>query len=58
MVKSTMLKAREKRLFDLFTGFDMLTKRKILELVANIFKCDEDGLKMTFKSAFRKIRKR
>lgn len=58
MVKSAMSDAREKRLFDLFTGFDMETKRKTLELVANIFKCDENGLKMTFKSAFRKIRKR
>lgn len=57
-VKSKVAEAREKRLYDVFTGFDTPTKRKVLELVANIFKCDENGLKMTFKSAFRKIRHR
>lgn len=57
-VKSKVAEACEKRLYDVYMGFDTPTKRKILELVANIFKCDENGLKMTFKSAFRKIRRR
>lgn len=46
------------RLYNIYADLEKPTKRKIIELVANIFKCGEDGLKMTFKSAFRKIRKR
>lgn len=57
-VKSKVAEACEKRLYDVYTGFDTHNKRKTLELVANTFKCTENGLKMTFKSAFRKIRRR
>ena len=57
-VKSKVAEVFEKRLYDVYTGFDTTTKRQVLELVVNIFKCDENGLKMTFKSAFRKIRRR
>lgn len=58
IIKSEVAQMCEKRLYDVFTGFDTPTKRKVLELVANIFKCNENGLKITFKSAFRKIRHR
>ena len=47
-----------KCLSEVYSSFSKESKRKILELVANSFKCTEKGLKMTFKSAFRKIRKR
>ena len=57
-VKSKVTETFTKRLYDVYMGFDTPTKRKVLELMANIFKCDENGLKMTFKSAFRKIRRR
>ncbi len=57
-VKSKVTETFTKRLYDVYMGFDIPTKRKVLELMANIFKCDENGLKMTFKSAFRKIRRR
>lgn len=57
-VKYKVAEVREKRLYDVYTGFDASTKRKTLELVANTFKCSKNGLKMTFKSAFRQIRRR
>lgn len=57
-VKSKVTETFTKQLYDVYTGFDTTTKRQVLELVTNIFKCDENGLKMTFKSAFRKIRRR
>lgn len=57
-VKSKVAELREKRLYDVYSEVTTPTKRNILELVANIFKCDENGLKMTFHSAFRKIRRR
>lgn len=58
MIKSRTGEAFEKRLYDVYNGFDNQTKRKTLELVTSTFKCTPRGLKMTFKSAFRKIRKR
>lgn len=58
MVKTKYAEAVKKRLFDVYSGFDMATKKKTIETVANIFKCTSTGLKMTFKSAFRKIRHR
>ena len=57
-VKSRVAEAFEKRLYDVYMGLDTPTRRKVLELVANIFKSDGNGLKMTFHSAFRKIRQR
>ena len=57
-VKSKVAEACEKRLYDVYTGFDTHNKRKTLELVANTLKCTKNGLKMTFKSAFRQIRQR
>lgn len=57
-VKSKVAEACEKRLYDVYTGFDTHNKRKTLELIANTFKCSKNGLKMTFKSAFRQIRQR
>lgn len=57
-VKSKVIETLKKRLYDVYIGFDTPTRRKVLELVANIFKSDGNGLKMTFHSAFRKIRRR
>jgi len=58
MIKSKTDEAFKKRLYDVYNGFDIQTKRKTLELVTSTFKCTPKRLKMTFKSAFRKIRKR
>lgn len=57
-VEVKVAELRRNRLYNIYEDLEKPTKRKIIELVANIFKCDENGLKMTFKSAFRKIRKR
>ena len=57
-VKSKVTETFKKRLYDVYTGFDTPTKRKVLELVANIFNCGEDRLNMTFKPAFCKIKRR
>lgn len=58
MIRNRTAESLQKRLFDVYVGFDTKTKRKVLDLVANCFKCTEKGLKMTFWSAFRKIRRR
>ena len=57
-IKHRAVESLQKRLYDVYLLLDAKTKRKMLELVTNSFKCTEKGLKMTFKSAFRKIRKR
>lgn len=48
----------QKSLKDIFPEMNNPSKRKVLELITNSFKCTSKGLKITFKSAFRKIRKR
>lgn len=48
----------QKRLYDIFLQLDMTNKRKILELVKNKFEIQDKKVKLTFKSAFRKIRRR
>ena len=48
----------KQRFYDIYKDFDTQTKRTALNLLANSFKWTSNGLKMTFKSAFRKIRKR
>lgn len=58
MVTNKTIETCKKRLSEVYEGFDTKTKRKTLELVTNMFKCTNNGLKMTFKPAFRKIRKR
>lgn len=57
-IKSEVSESLKKRLYDVYVNFDAKTKRKVLELVSNNFKFTGKGLKMTYKSAFRKIRKR
>ncbi len=57
-VNAKVSEAFENSLYDVFESFDTITKQKILSLVSNVFKSDGNRLKMTFKSAFRKIRKR
>lgn len=41
-----------------YSTFDDKNKRKVLELITNLFKYSENGIKITFKPAFRKLRKR
>ena len=48
----------EKRLYDVFIKLDIENQRKILELVKNKLELQEKKVKLTFKPAFRKIRKR
>ncbi len=48
----------QKRLSEVFSDFDSKTQRSILELITNNFKCNNNEIKITFKSPFRKIRKR
>ena len=48
----------KKTLKDVYCGLSFGAKRKILKLISNSVKTSENNLKMTFKSAFRKIRKR
>ena len=57
-IKSKVNEILKKRLYDVFIDFDTKTKRKTLELISNSFKFTNKGLKMTYKPAFRKIRKR
>ena len=48
-----------KRLADIFITLDFETKREVISLIKNKFEVDKDKkVKLTFKSAFRKIRKR
>ena len=47
-----------KRFSEVYSDFDQKTKRAVLNLITNTFKCNDNKLKITFKSAFRKIRKR
>ena len=55
LCESTMTK----RLADIFITLDFETKRKVISLIKNKFEVDKDKkVKLTFKSAFRKIRKR
>lgn len=48
----------EKRLYDVFIQLDIENQRKIIELVTNKFELQNKKVKLTFKSTFRKIRKR
>ena len=51
--------ATEKRLSEVFGTLDLQAKRDVILLVRNKFEVDrEKNVKLTFKSAFRKIRKR
>ena len=51
--------AMGKRLADIFITLDFETKREVISLIKNKFEVDKDKkVKLTFKSAFRKIRKR
>lgn len=48
-----------KRLSEVFECLDFQTKREVISLIKNKFEVDSDKkVKLTFKSAFRKIRKR
>lgn len=58
MIKAEVADVCEKRLYDVYSGFDKPTKRNVLELISSLFKSDGNGLKITFKPAFSKIRKR
>lgn len=60
-IKSLTSKYRDlmqKRLYDVYIQLDMKNQRKILELVKNKLELQGNKVKLTFKSAFRKIRKR
>lgn len=48
----------QKRLYDVYIQLDSKTQRKVLELVKNKLELQDKKVKLTFKSAFRKIRKR
>ena len=48
----------QKRLYDIYIQLDSKNQRKILELVTNKFELQSKKVKLTFKSTFRKIRKR
>lgn len=68
MIASTELKIKtltskcqdvmQKRLYDVYIQLDMENQRKILELVKNKLELQGNKVKLTFKSAFRNIRKR
>lgn len=48
-----------KRLGDVFISLNFKSKREVISLIKNKFEVDSDKkVKLTFKSAFRKIRKR
>lgn len=48
-----------KRLSEVFECLDFQTKREVISLIKNKFEVNSDKkVKLTFKSAFRKIRKR
>ena len=57
-IETKVTECFEKSLSDVYSTYDNETKRKVLKTVANTFKGASKGLKMTFLSAFRKIRKR
>ena len=48
----------KKRLYDAYIHLDTENQRKIIELVTNKFELQNKKVKLTFKSTFRKIRKR
>lgn len=48
----------KKRLYDAYIQLDTEKQRKVLELVKNKLELQDKKVKLTFKSAFRKIRKR
>ena len=48
----------QKRLYDIYIQLDSKNQRKILELVTNKFELQSKKVKLTFKSTFKKIRKR
>ena len=48
----------KKRLYDVYIQLDTKKQRKVLELVKNKLELQDKRVKLTFKSAFRKIRKR
>lgn len=58
MIRERCAELKDKRLYDVYKDFETKNKRTALELLANTLKITSKGLKMTFKSAFRKIRKR
>lgn len=57
-IETKCYSAMEKRLYDVFIDLDIESKQKILSLVKNKFDVNNKKVKMTFKPAFRKIRKR
>ena len=57
-IESSFEKAMQDSLWDFYMRLSKETKRQILELICNSCKWTENGLKMTFKSAFRDIRSR
>lgn len=60
-IKTLTLKCQDimkKRLYDAFIQLDTKNQRKIIELVKNKFELQGGKVKLTFKPAFRKIRKR
>lgn len=58
-IKSDCENLITKRLSDVFISLDFKSKREVISLIKNKFEVDSDKkVKLTFKSAFRKIRKR
>lgn len=58
-IKSDCENLMTKRLIDVFISLDFKSKREVISLIKNKFEVDSDKkVKLTFKSAFRKIRKR
>lgn len=58
-IKSDCENLMTKRLSDVFISLDFKSKREVISLIKNKFEVDSDKkVKLTFKSAFRKIRKR
>ena len=57
-IESSFEKAMQDSLWDFYMRLSKETKRQILELICNSCKWTENGLKITFKSAFRDIRSR
>lgn len=57
-ISEKCLELSQKRLYDSYIQLDEKNQRKILELVKNKFELQDKKIKLTFKSSFRKIRKR
>ena len=58
-IKSDCENLMTKRLSDIFITLDFDSKREVISLIKNKFEVNSDKkVKLTFKSAFRKIRKR